>query len=299
MAQSTYVDPLRTFRNLLAGDKPVSAPLVLNPLMALMAEQAGFPALYLGGGSTGYLKAVTEANLSLTEMCAAAVDVRTVCDLPLILDGACGWGDPMHMHRTIGMTEAAGFAAIEIEDQILPKRAHHHIGIEHLIPTELMVAKIKEAMAARRNPDFVIIARTNAARNPKLGLDEALRRGEAFRKAGADMILANARTPDQIKTIGEKLGGPLCLLAAGDVVAESGMTRAELHKLGYRLLVDASTPFMAAHKVWREAYAAMAKGESVPSLGRGGAKAEQEMLHKTIGLDDMLEIERRTVEKGH
>lgn len=290
---------MRAFRTLLAGPKPVVAPLVLNPLMAQLAAAAGFPALYLGGGSTGYLKSVTEANLSLTEMCNAALDIRTVCDLPLVLDGACGWGDPMHMHRTIGMTEAAGFAAIEIEDQILPKRAHHHIGIEHLIPTELMVAKIKEALAARRNPDFVVIARTNAARNPKLGLDEALRRGEAFRKAGADMILANAHTPDQIRIIGERLGGPLCLLAAGDAVADSGMTQAELHKIGYHLLVDASTPLMAAHKAWRECYAAMAKGEPAPNLGRGGAKAEQQLLHETIGLDSMLTIERRTVEKGH
>lgn len=290
---------MHTFRTLLAGATPVVAPLVLNPLMALLAKDAGFKALYLGGGSTGYLKAVTEANLTLTEMCAAALDVRTVCDLPLILDGACGWGDPMHMHRTIGMSEAAGFAAIEIEDQILPKRAHHHIGIEHLIPTELMVAKIKEAIAARRNPDFVIIARSNAVRNPKLGLDEGLRRGEAFRKAGADMILVNARTPDQIRVIGERLGGPLCLLAAGDAVADCGMTQADLHKIGYSLLVDASTPLMAAHKAWREAYAAMAKGQPAPNLGRGGARAEQELLHKTIDLDGMLDIERRTVEKGH
>ena len=290
---------MRTFRNLLAGPAPVVAPLVLNPLMALLAKDAGFQALYLGGGSTGYLKAVTEANLSLTEMAAAALDIRTVCDLPLILDGACGWGDPMHMDRTIGMSEAAGFAAIEIEDQILPKRAHHHIGIEHLIPTELMVAKIKQSLAARRNSDFVVIARTNAARNPKLGLDEALRRGEAFRKAGADMILANAGRPDQIRVIGEKLGGPLCLLAAGDVVAESGMTPAELHTIGYHLLVDALTPLMAAHKAWRECYAAMAKGQPAPNLGSGGAKAEQQLLHETINLEHMLEVERRTVEKGH
>jgi 2-methylisocitrate lyase-like PEP mutase family enzyme len=82
-------------------------------------------------------------------MCQAGLEIRTVCPLPLILDGACGWGDPMHIHRTIAMTEAAGFCAIEIEDQILPKRAHHHIRIEHMIPQELMVAKIAEAVAAR------------------------------------------------------------------------------------------------------------------------------------------------------
>src|SRR5262245_26659995 len=126
----------------LDGPRPITAPLVLNPLMARMAESAGFPAGYLGGGATGFLKVALEANLNLTEMCQAAIDIHAVSALPLILDGACGFGDPMHMHRTIGMTEAAGFAAIEIEDQLMPKRAHHHIGIEHMIPQELMVAKI-------------------------------------------------------------------------------------------------------------------------------------------------------------
>ncbi len=91
----------------------------------------------------------------------------------------------MHIRRTIALTEAAGFAAIEIEDQLTPKRAHHHIGIEHIIPIEMMVAKIEEALAARISPDFLIIARTNAA--SAAGLDEKLRRGEAYRRAGADM----------------------------------------------------------------------------------------------------------------
>ncbi len=282
-------------RDLISGEMPVDAPLVLNPMMAKLAEAAGFKALYLGGGSTGYLKCVTEANLTLTEMCQAALDIKTVSSLPLILDGACGWGDPMHMHRTIGMSETAGFEAIEIEDQILPKRAHHHIGIEHVVPTELMCEKIRECRAARRSPDFLIIARTNATRMH--GLDEALRRAEAFRKAGADMLLVLAKTPDQVKTIGEKVGGPMVLLASGDAVRASGLSRPELGRLGYKLVIDASTPLMAAHKAWREAYAAMARGEPAPSLGAGGAKAEQEEVHKTIGLDAMLSIERRTVER--
>ena len=148
----------------LDGPLPVTAPLVLNPLMARMVEAAGFPAGYLGGGASGYQKVALEANLNLTEMCQTAIEIGAVSSLPLIFDAACGFGDPMHMHRTIGMSEAAGFAAIEIEDQLVPKRAHHHIGIEHMIPMELMAAKVREAVAARRNPDFLIIARTNAMR---------------------------------------------------------------------------------------------------------------------------------------
>src|SRR5438128_1347699 len=176
----------------MRGPLPVTAPLVLNPLMARMAEAAGFPAGYLGGGSTGYQKVALEANLNVTEMCQTAVEIGAVSSLPLILDGACGYGDPMHMHRTIGMSEAAGFAAIEIEDQLVPKRAHHHAGIEHMIPSELMAAKVKEAVAARRNPDFLIVARTNAIRASDM--DDAWKK---VYEELADGFGANVRTkPD-------------------------------------------------------------------------------------------------------
>ena len=109
---------MTSLRDRLSNTTPLCAPLVLNPLMAKIAESAGFEALYLGGGGLGYAKVVLEANLNLTEMVQAGIDIKAVTDLPLILDGAAGWGDPMHMHRTIGMAEAANFAAIEIEDQI-------------------------------------------------------------------------------------------------------------------------------------------------------------------------------------
>jgi methylisocitrate lyase len=286
---------MSTLREMIAGSSPVAVPLVFNPLTAKLAEAAGFKALYLGGGSMGYVKCVTEANLNLTEMCQAALDIRAVCPLPLILDGACGWGDPMHMHRTVGMSESAGFSAIEIEDQILPKRAHHHIGIEHIITTELMVAKIKEALAARRSRDFLIIARTNAARMH--GLDEALHRAEAYKQAGADMLLVLAKTPDQVAVIGQRIDHPLVLLGTGDARAASGLSPADLRRLGYRLLIDASTPLMAAHKALRQCYAALAAGAPDPLLGAGGNKGEEAKLHETIGLAHMLEIERRTVER--
>ena len=286
---------MSTLRDLISRPRPLSVPLVFNPITAKLAEAAGFKALYLGGGSMGYVKCVTEANLNLTEMCQAGLDIRAVCSLPLILDGACGWGDPMHMHRTIGMTEAAGFSAIEVEDQIIPKRAHHHVGIEHIIPIELMVAKIREGLAARRSRDFLIIARTNAARMH--GLDEALRRAEAFKQAGADMLLVLAKTPDQVATIGERVGGPMVLLASADARAATGLSPADLHGLGYKLFVDGSTPLMAAHKALRECYAALAEGRPDPLLGPGGNKIEQEKVHQTIGLEQMLEIERRTVER--
>lgn len=274
---------------------PVVAPLVINPLSALMAQQAGFRALYLGGGAAGYVKSVTEANLSLVDMVHTGIDIRTVCPLPLILDGACGWGDPMHQHRTIGMAEAAGFCAIEIEDQILPKRAHHHVGIEHIIPTPLMVAKITESVAARRDKGFAIIARTNAARMH--GIDEALRRAEAYRRAGADMLFVLTRNTAELRLVGERLGGPLMFMTGPAGISAGEMSLAELADVGVRLVVDPSTPLLAAYRAMRDSYAAIAAGQPDPACpSDDAARALQRAIHDTIGLDDMLAIERRTVE---
>jgi 2-methylisocitrate lyase-like PEP mutase family enzyme len=286
-----------SLRQLMQGALPITAPLVLNPLMARMAEAAGFPAGYLGGGSTGYLKVALEANLNLTEMGQAALDIRAVSSLPLILDAACGYGDPMHLHRTIGMSEAVGFAAIEIEDQLVPKRAHHHVGVEHMIPADLMAAKVREAVAARRDPDFVIIARTNAARASTL--DDALRRGDAYRKAGADVLLLSmVRTPEQLRIIAERLGGPLMHLTGRGGLARLGMTLGELGDLGYRIIADPTTPLLAAYATWKKVYAELAQGFGATAQDDTDWEALERDLFAVIGLEQLLAIERATVEPG-
>jgi 2-methylisocitrate lyase-like PEP mutase family enzyme len=284
-----------SIRTLMQARLPVTAPLVLNPLMARMVEAAGFPAGYLGGGSTGYQKAAPEANLNLTEMCQAAIEIGAVSSLPLILDGACGYGDPMHMHRTVGMSEAAGFGAIEIEDQLVPKRAHHHVGIEHMIPAELMAAKVQAAVSARRDPDFLIIARTNAMRASTM--DDALRRGEIYRKAGADVLLLSmAHTPDQLRAIGERLGGPLMHLTGRGGLAGLGMTLADLGGLGFKIVADPSTPLLAAYAAWKSAYEDLADGFGAARPVRDWAPLEKDML-RVIDIEKLLAIERATVEK--
>lgn len=286
---------MQSLRAMIAGSEPVLVPLVLNPMMARLAENAGFRALYLGGGASGYMKVHLEANLTLTEMCQAALEIRTVTRLPLILDGAAGWGDPMHMRRTIGMTEAAGFAAIEIEDQILPKRAHHHVGLEHMVPLDLMVGKVREAVAARRDPETVIIARTNGVRASDM--DDALRRAEAYREAGADVLLLSPRTPEEVRHIGERLGGPLMYLCKPGGVAGAGMTPAEFHALGWKILADPQTLLLAMYENARALYAEMADGFAVRSRPVAEWGALQHRLHDDIGLEGLLDIERRTVEK--
>ena len=285
---------MTSFSKMLKGGEPVIAPNVYCALTAKLAEQAGFKALYLGAGPLGYLRCITEANISLPEMVDVGIEIRSVCRLPLILDGACGWGDPMHMRRTMGMSEAAGFSGIEIEDQPMPKRAHHHIGIEHLIPTELMQAKIREAVRARQNPDFVIIGRTNAARCDSV--EEAVRRGEAYHKAGADMLFVLPGKPEDVEYLARRLPPPLMLMTLTGSLDTIPFSLDEMGKLGYRFIVDPMTPVLALHHAMRETYRAMTGFKANPLLTEG-FQAEHDALNQTIDLETLLAIERETVER--
>jgi 2-methylisocitrate lyase-like PEP mutase family enzyme len=286
---------METLHRMINGNSLVEAPVVFNPLSAKLAEAAGFRALYLGGGGLGYIQCITEANLTVTEMVRIGIDIRTVCRLPLILDGACGFGDPMHLHRTINMVEAAGFAGIEIEDQILPKRAHHHIGIEHMIPAELMAAKIHEAVQARRDRDFVIIGRTNALRSSTM--DEALRRAELYRSAGADMLFVTAHKAEHFRHLGERLAPPLVTLTTDGQLKKMGLGKDDLTALGFRLLVDPVTPVLVFHAALNRCYQAIASGDAESLLIDGGLRGALDAVHRTIGLEQLLAIERQTVER--
>ncbi len=285
----------KTLRNLLAGNRALIAPAVFNPLSAKLAEAAGFEVLYLGGGTIGYLNCCLEANLNITQLCQAGIDIRAACSLPLILDGAAGFGDPMHMHHTIGMSEAAGFAAIEIEDQILPKRAHHHVGIEHMVPLELMAAKVREAARARRDPDFVIIARTNGIRGPG-GMADAIKRARAYRKAGADMLYLSVRNAEDARRIARELPPPFMFGLPGHGAEGAGLPLAELGTLGYRILASSISAW-AFHRALKQSYECLARGEPDPLMAGVTHKAEQDAVHKSIGMERLLAVERDTVEK--
>lgn len=284
---------MERLKTLVAGDELIVAPVALNPIMARLAEEAGFKAVYLSGGSLGWVKCVTEANLTLPELADVAVDMRAACKLPIVLDGGGGWGDPVHMHRTMALTEAAGFDAIEIEDQVLPRRVHHHIGVEHLVPTEFMVKRIEEAVAARTDPDLLVIGRTNAVRLG--GLDEALRRGEAFHEAGADMVFVYTRNPDEMRAIGERLPPPLMIFAPEDGYAEFALKPADLAALGFRLAASSGSAFAAMYKAVQQSYRCLAGGLIDPFIGKGGTVKAMKEAHRTAGLDRLLEIEKRTM----
>ncbi len=284
---------MEKLKELIKGSDLVVAPVALNPIMARMAAEAGFKAVYLSGGSLGWYKGVTEAGLSLTEMVQTALDMRTVCPLPVVLDAGGGFGDPVHVHRTVAMSEAAGIQAIEIEDQLLPRRVEHHIGIDNLVPIELAIDRIREAVAARTSPDTVIIGRTNAIRVG--GMDDALRRAEGMKKAGADMLFIWGRKPEEIRFIAERLPAPLMTFAPPDGFATFPLSRAEMAAMGYRLAASSGTAFAAMVKAVRQSYECLAQDRLDPFLGEGGAEREMKAAHRTTGLDRMLAIERRTM----
>lgn len=285
-----------SLRPLLAAENAICAPLVLNPMMAKLAEKEGFEALYLGGGATGYAKVVLEANLNVSEMCAAGTEIAAVTELPLILDGATGFGDPMHMHRTIPMVETAGFAAIEVEDQLMPKRAHHHIGVERMIEAELMAEKVRECCAARRNEDFVIIARTNAVRNT--GVEDAIRRLEMYKAAGADVLLASPRDAEEARFLGERLPAPLMYLCPPGGLQAIGLSKQEMAGLGWKILADPGTGLFAAYETWRNLYRELAGDFCLSSRPHTDWRELEHEMHRAINLPKLIEIEKRTVEKG-
>lgn len=287
---------MEKLKDLIAKPELTVAPCALNPIMAQMAMMAGFKAAYLSGGSLGWYKGVTEAGLSLTEMVQVALDIRTVCPIPVVLDAGGGFGDPVHMHRTVAMSEAAGIQCIEIEDQLLPRRVEHHVGIDNLVTPQIAADRIREAVAARTNPDTVIVGRTNAIRVG--GMDDALRRAEAMKKAGADMLFVWGRKPEDMRHIAERLPAPLMTFAPPDGFSTFPISKAELVKMGYRLMASSGSAFAAMVKAVRGSYEALAQDRPDDFMGPGGVERWMKEAHKVTGLERMLEIERRTMKGG-
>jgi 2-methylisocitrate lyase-like PEP mutase family enzyme len=249
--------------------------------------------VYLSGGSLGWVKCVTEANLTLPEMAEVAVDMRAACKLPIVLDAGGGWGDPVHVHRTVALAEAAGFQAIEIEDQLLPRRMEHHVGIDHLVPNEFFLKKLKEALAARTDPNTLIIARTNALRAG--GIEESVRRGETYRKAGADLVFCYTRSPEELRFVSERIAPPLMMFAPADGFGTFPIKRPELAAMGYRLAASSGTALSAMYKAIRQSYQCLMDDTLDPLLGTGGAEQMLKAAQKSSGFEKLLEIERRTM----
>jgi 2-methylisocitrate lyase-like PEP mutase family enzyme len=267
----------------------VIAPLALDALSAALATRVGFSAVYLGGGGLGYQRAVTEALLTATELAEATRAITERVDVAVVVDGGVGFGDAVHMARTIRLLEDAGAAAVEIEDQVAPKRAHHHKGIEHLVSAAEMAGRIKAACDARRTSDFVIIVRCNAFA-PE-GIDATLERLTVYEAAGADMLMPMARGGDQFAAATLRSTVPLAAMVIGN-----GRPAAELLAAGYALSVDPMSAQALAFRAMKAGYEGILSGEG---FGMSGPEV-LDVIHEigeTISVESLYEIESRTTER--
>src|SRR6266576_4396590 len=192
-------------RELLAGPDMLVVPGAYDALSARLIAQAGFPAVYMTGFGTAasVLGQPDVGLLTMSEMVSRAAAIASVvADLPLIADADTGYGNPINVRRTIREYERAGVAGLHIEDQVWPKKCCHMEG-KQVIPMDEMAQKIRAAVDARQDPDFVIIARTDA--NAVHGLEDAIRRGKAYHEAGADVIFIEApRSIAELQVIKQK-----------------------------------------------------------------------------------------------
>jgi 2-methylisocitrate lyase-like PEP mutase family enzyme len=225
-------------RQHLASGPIVIAPGVYDSLGALMAQQAGFGTLYLSGASIAYTRFGRPdiGLVGMSEVAQTLSEIRERVELPVMVDADTGFGNALNVQRTVKLFERNGAAAIQLEDQTLPKRCGHLAG-KTLVSGGEMVGKIKAAVDARRSADTVIVARTDAVAVE--GLPAALERAQRYVEAGADMLFVEAPPSRQdLKKIAGALAGAAPLMAN---MVEGGATpmleAGELEQLGYRLVI--------------------------------------------------------------
>jgi 2-methylisocitrate lyase-like PEP mutase family enzyme len=222
-------------RQMLAGGELVVAPGAYDAITARLAEQAGFGAVYMTGAGTAAARGFPDYGLlTMTEMVANAEVLANVVTVPLIADADTGYGNELNVTRTVREYEARGVAAIHLEDQVAPKRCGHLDGKE-VVSREEFLAKIRAAVAARRNPDFVLIARTDA--RAVAGLDEAVWRASAALAAGADMAFVEAaQSVEELALIARRVQGP-CLLNVVRGGKTPDVTMEQAQQMGYRMAI--------------------------------------------------------------
>ncbi len=283
--------PTTALRRLLAREGQITiAPGAYDAFTARLVEVSGFEAVYMTGAGVSYtsLARPDVGLLSVTEMAGRAAQIAGATSLPVIADGDTGYGNALNVIRTVQEYERAGVAAIQLEDQDLPKKCGHMAGKE-LISKAEMVGKIEAAVYARRDPDFGLIARTDAIAVE--GLAAALDRAQAYAAAGADVIFVEAPgSLEEMRAINRAIQKPT--LAN---MVEKGktplMTAAELAELGYRLVIfpGALTRFFA--RAGLDFLAQLkAEGTTVNQLDKMLGFDE---LNTLLGLPEIQELDQR------
>lgn len=278
-------------RTLLDRPGGVVTPGAYDALSALAIETAGFEAIFLTGyGAAASLLGAPDIGLTtLTEVETVARNMVRAVDLPVIADADTGYGNPLNVIRTVEELERAGVAGVMLEDQVWPKRCGHMAG-KQVVAAEEHVRKLRAAAAARKDPDLVIIGRTDA-RGP-LGLEEAIRRGRLYAEAGADVIFVEApESVDELKQVAAAI--PNRPLMANMV--ENGRTPllsvAELQALGYRLIAFPVTGLFAAAHALLGAMQHLRQHGTVAGLSSRSVSFQE--FTDLVGLPHYKELEKR------
>lgn len=231
----------------------IVAPGIFEMISARMADRLGFDTLYMTGYGTvaSYLGLPDAGLASYTDMVNRAGTFAQGTQTPLIADGDTGYGGLLNVAHTVHGYEKAGVTGIQLEDQEFPKKCGHTPG-RRVIPTQDMVNKIKVAVESRNSDDFLIIARTDA--RTTLGLDEALRRAEAYNKAGADILFVESpESPEEMAKIAQSFDTPVLIN-----VVEGGRTpvfsKTELEQMGFKLAIYPATAFLAMGQALENVY---------------------------------------------
>lgn len=271
------------------GNRPIMIPGAFNALAARMVERLGFEAVYLSGGalSAGWAGLPDIGLLTLSEFAQAASILASATTLPLVCDADTGFGEAVNVERTVQFIEQAGAAGLHIEDQVLPKRCGHLSG-KSLIATREMMAKIRAAVAARRDRDFLIVARTDA--RSVEGFEEAVARARAYLDAGADAIFPEAlESADEFAKFAAEIEAPLIAN-----MTEFGrgplLPFADLAAMGYRAVLYPLTAFRAAMKAAEATLRELARsGTQSGCLDQMQTRAE---LYDLLGYGDWEERDR-------
>jgi carboxyvinyl-carboxyphosphonate phosphorylmutase len=286
--------PRQSLRKRLTEGPMIVAPGIYDAYGARFGQQAGFEAVYMtGNGVSASLLGRPDVGLiDLTLFASHAHRAAACVDIPLICDADTGYGNAVNVRRTVEEFEAAGVAAIHLEDQVSPKRCGHLPGSRPVVDMNEQVGKIEAAIAARRDPDFIIIARTDAASGH--GLDEAIRRGKAYRNAGADVVFVELKSGsdivEQLKRVTAEIDAP-CLVNVEEAGKLGELTAAELDAIGFRLAIYPALARNAAGFGIREALGTLKREGSTK-------KARDRMLtfreyNEALGLADVEDWEKR------
>jgi 2-methylisocitrate lyase-like PEP mutase family enzyme len=283
------MNPRQTLKKLLQRDKLLVAPGCFDGLSARLVEEAGFEAAYLSGGAVARSMGIPDIGLvTMSEAIERAAQVVSAIKVPIIADADTGYGNAVNLVRTVREFERIGVAAIHIEDQITPKRCGHLDGKE-VVALQEMEQKLAAALATRTDPDFCIIARTDA--RGVNGFDDAIERARAFAKLGVDAIFVEApQSEEELAEIPRRLPGVPLLVNVFKGGKTPMLPMERLQQMGYRIAIYPSETQRAAIHAIRNALATLKHEGTTESIDATLTTFKER--DRVVGLDEWQKIEK-------